>query len=89
MAASIKQNADAIAAINDTETGILITAEKYADSKFAEIKVATTTNPGLVGFDNTTIKMNESEQLYVASVSTDILTNGKDVLILNGGTAKA
>jgi hypothetical protein len=89
MAASIKQNADAIAVINNTETGILTTAKKYADSKFAEIKVATTTNPGLVGFDNTTIKMNESEQLYVASVSTDILTNGKDVLILNGGTAKA
>ena len=32
--------------------------------------------------------MNESNQLYVAKVSTDILEQGSQILVLNGGTAK-
>jgi len=41
----------------------------------------------LVKFDNTTIKMNENNQLYVAEVSTDVLKQGTAILVLNGGTA--
>ena len=33
--------------------------------------------------------MNDSKQLYVAKVSTDVLAQGTETLILNGGSAIA
>lgn len=84
---SIGANTTAIAEINNADTGILATAKKYTDDQIAAIPVATASALGLVKFDNDTVKMNESNQLYVAKVSTDILTQGKEVLILNGGNA--
>ena len=39
-------------------------------------------------WDDATVKMNASNQLYVAKVSTDVLEQGSQVLILNGGTAE-
>lgn len=87
MADAISANADAIAAINHAETGILVTAQKYADDQIAAIPVATAEALGLVKFDNDTVKMNASNQLYVAKVSTDILTQGEQTLVLNGGSA--
>lgn len=89
MADAISANTDAIAAINHAETGILVTAQKYADDQIAAIPVATAEALGLVKIDNDTVKMNEANQLYVAKVSTDILTQGEQVLILNGGSANA
>jgi hypothetical protein len=33
--------------------------------------------------------MNDDKQLYVAKVSTDVLVQGVETLVLNGGTANA
>ena len=81
-------NATAIAAINNETTGILVKAKEYTDTQIAAIPAATAEALGLVKFDNTSIKMNDSKQLYVAEVSTDKLVQGIEELVLNGGTAK-
>ena len=87
MLESIGANTSAIAAINNADTGILANAKKYTDEQIAGIPVATSAALGLVKFDDSTIKMNESNQLYVAKVSTDVLEQGEQTLILNGGSA--
>jgi hypothetical protein len=87
MAEAIEANADAIAAINHETTGILAVAKAYADSKVGAIPAATVEALGLVRYDGATIMKNDSNQLYVAKVSTDILEQGNNVLVLNGGTA--
>lgn len=89
MAADISGNKAAIAAINDGTTGILATAKKYTDDSIAGLPAATAEALGLVKYDDDTIKMNDDKQLYVAKVSTDVLVQGVETLILNGGTAKA
>lgn len=76
MLESINANTAAITAINHADTGILAVAKKYADDKVAGIPTATATTLGLVKFDDTTVKMNASNQLYVAKVSTDVLEQG-------------
>lgn len=83
----VNKNKEDIAAIIDADTGILAQAKKYTDDKIAGIPTATAEKLGLVKYDNTTIKMNESEQLYIAEVSTDLLVQGSKTLILNGGSA--
>ena len=83
----ITANETAINAINHVDTGILANAKKYTDDVIAGLPVATADALGLVKFDNNSIKMNESNQLYVAKVSTDVLEQGENVLILNGGSA--
>ena len=87
MAGDIQANADAIAAINNETTGILTVAKKYTDDQINALPAATAEALGLVKYDDSTIKMNESKQLYVAKVSTDILEQGKLELVLNGGSA--
>ena len=87
MAKAIETNADAIAAINDGTAGILAQANTYTDSAIAGLPAATVDALGLVRYDGTTIMKNENNQLYVAEVSTDILKQGKETLVLNGGTA--
>ena len=89
MADAIEANTEAIAAINHAETGILVTAQKYADDQIAAIPAATAEVLGLVKIDNDTVKMNEANQLYVAKVSTDVLVQGAETLVLNGGSATA
>ena len=89
MSEAITANADAIAAINHETTGILALAKAHADAAVAGIPVATAEVLGLVKFDNDTIKMNENNQLYAAKVSTDILVQGSQTLVLNGGSATA
>ena len=83
----VTANENAITAINHADTGILATSKKYTDDQIAAIPVAAAETLGLVKFDDTTIKMNESNQLYIAKVSTDVLEQGSAELILNGGTA--
>lgn len=83
----VNQNKDAIAAINDANTGILAKANKYTDDAIKGIPTATAEALGLVKYDDTTIKMNTSNQLYVAEVSTDLLVQGSNTLILDGGSA--
>lgn len=87
MVESITANSDAIAAINHIETGILAQAKAFTEEQVAAIPVATASALGLVKFDDVTVKMNESKQLYVAKVSTDVLEQGSNILILNGGSA--
>ena len=77
MAEAIEANAIAISAINDEKTGILVTANAYADALVAQIPVA----------DGDTIAVNEANKFHVAKVSTDVLVQGENVLILNGGSA--
>lgn len=84
---TIQANADAIAAINDVDKGIAAVAKKYTDDAIAGLPAATAEALGLVKFDNVTVKMNSKQQLYVAQVSTDILVQGENELVLNGGTA--
>ena len=86
-AKDIADNLTAIQAINNESTGILAQAKTYADSLINDIPVATAEVLGLVKFDNNTVKMNASNQLYVAKVSTDILEQGEQTLVLNGGSA--
>ena len=87
MANAIEDNAEAIAAINHVDTGILAQAKAHTDAAIAALPVATAEVLGLVKYDNDSIKMNESNQLYVAKVSTDVLEQGSMVLVLNGGSA--
>lgn len=87
MANRITANETAINAINHVDTGILANAKKYTDDAIAGLPIATADALGLVKFDNDSVKMNENNQLYVAKVSTDVLKQGENVLILNGGSA--
>jgi hypothetical protein len=87
MTGAISANTAAIAAINDETNGILATAKSYADTQIAAIPAATVEALGLVRYDGATIMKNENNQLYVNKVSTDILEQGNNVLVLNGGTA--
>ena len=87
MAEAISDNADAIAAINHADTGILAQAKAHTNAAIAALPAATAEALGLVKYDDVTIKMNDSQQLYVAKVSTDILEQGSMTLILNGGSA--
>ena len=80
-------NTSAIAAINNETTGILAVAKKYTDDSISGLPAATAEALGLVKFDDSTIKMNDNKQLYVAKVSTDVLEMGTETLILNGGKA--
>lgn len=89
MAANIKSNSDAIAAINNETTGILATAQKYTDDKIAAIPVA----GALLGLvksseaDNE-IKVAGDGTMSVNRVSVDKLyVSDGDELILNGGNA--
>ena len=84
---AVKDNTEAIEAINDAENGILAQAKAHTNAQIAAIPVATAEVLGLVKYDDVSIKMNESNQLYVAKVSTDILEQGEQILILNGGSA--
>ena len=69
-------NATAILAINNGETGILAVAKAYTDEKIANVPVA----------DNDTIVATD-KKLSVAKVSTDVLEMGEIELVLYGGKA--
>lgn len=82
-------NAQAIAAINHSETGILATAKKYADDQIAAIPVAGAL-PGLVKSSeaDNQIKVEEDGSMSVNRVSVDKLyVEENDEFILNGGSA--
>lgn len=89
MLGSINANTAAINAINNEETGILAVAKDYTDAQIAALPIASAAVPGLIKFDDTSIKKNDSDQLYVAAVSTDVLVQGAQELVLDGGNAKA
>ena len=84
----VTANETAIAAINNTESGILATAKGYTDAQIAAIPAATAEALGLVKVDNVTIQANDGV-ISVKEVSTDLLKNGSEPFTINGGGAKA
>ena len=87
MAASIEANADAIELINDAEKGILVQAKAHSDANLATAKAYTDAEIAKIhGVDNKTIKLSENKA-YVAEVSTDVLVQGTQELVLCGGNA--
>ena len=87
MAADIAANKTAIAAINNETTGILAVAKKYTDDSIAGLPLATGAVVGLVKVDDKTIQAAEDGTISVKAVSTDLLTQGIQELILDGGNA--
>lgn len=108
----VAANETAIAAINSTTDGILVSAKAYADEAASAaataavngIPAATAETLGLVKVDNSSVKATDgvlavavdntsiqvgSNGLEVKAVSTDLLTNGTETFILNGGSAVA
>lgn len=87
MAEAIKANADAIELINDAEKGILVQAKAHSDANLATAKAYTDAEIAKIhGVDDKTIKLAENKA-YVAEVSTDILVQGAQELVLCGGNA--
>lgn len=89
MANRITANEQAIAAITNSSTGILATANKYTDDTIAamfESKKATNTEFGLIKGNVDGINIESGE---VTSISTDLLVNGKKEFILYGGNSGA
>lgn len=87
MAADIAANKTAIAAINNETTGILAVAKKYTDDKIAGLPLATGNVVGLVKVDNETIQAAADGTISVKAISTDLLTQGTQELVLDGGKA--
>lgn len=87
MANSITANKNAIDAINNETTGILAVAKKYTDDSIAGLPLATGSIVGLVKVDDETIQAAEDGTISVKAISTDLLTQGTQELILDGGTA--
>ena len=82
----VEANEAAIAAINNTESGILAIAKKYTDDSIAGLPLVSGTVAGLVKVDDETIKA-ENGTISIKEVSTDLLTQGAQELILDGGNA--
>jgi hypothetical protein len=88
MAEAIEANADAIKSINEKAIpDALADAKAYTDVQIKAIPAATAEALGLVKVDGTSIVVNEEGTISVGEVSTDKLVQGKDTLILNGGSA--
>ena len=86
MANDIAANKTAIAAINNETNGILAVSKKYTDDAITGLPAASASALGLVKVDDVTIQSNEGV-ISVKSVSTDLLTQGAEELILCGGSA--
>ena len=87
MAADIAANKTAIEAINNETTGILAVAKKYTDDSIASLPLATGSVVGLVKVDDKTIQAAEDGTISVKAVSTDLLAQGVQELVLDGGNA--
>ena len=73
--------------INDAEKGILVQAKAHSDANLVTAKAYTDAEIAKIhGVDDKTIKLAENKA-YVAEVSTDILVQGAQELVLCGGNA--
>ena len=81
----IDAHEEAIDLINDPVLGILAQAIAYTDTMTGNLPAATVETLGLIKIDGDTVKLNEDNQIYIARVSTDMLQQGSDELVLNGG----
>ena len=88
--AAEKANADAIAAINDADNGILAKAKKYTDDSIAALPFATAEKAGLVKSSSEMNKISVATDgvMEINSISTSKIYNDPDdELVLNGGGA--
>ena len=85
---AVADNTAAIAAINHGTTGILAQAKAYTDQEVGKLAatVATTDKLGLVKASDT-VAVAEDGTMSVAKVSTDVLVQGTQEVILHGGNA--
>lgn len=85
---AVADNAADIAAINHGTTGILAQAKAYTDQEVGALAatVATTEKLGLVKASDT-VAVAEDGKMSVAKVSTDVLVQGTQEVILHGGNA--
>ena len=86
MVTNINDNAAAIAAINHETTGVLAQAKLYTDAQINGLPAATAEKLGLVKVDDVTIKA-DNGVISVKAISTDLLVQGNNQLILRGGSA--
>lgn len=84
----VNTNKEAIDAINSTTDGILVKAKAYTDQEVGKLAatVATTEKLGLVKASDT-VAVAEDGTMSVAKVSTDVLVQGTQEVILHGGNA--
>ena len=87
MSEAITGNTQAIAAINDESTGILVKAKAHSDANLATAKAYADAELAKVhGVDDDTIKLKDNKA-YVAKVSTDVLVQGESELVFCAGNA--
>lgn len=84
----VKANEDSLLAILHKDTGIYQQAKDYTDLMIEGLPAATATTLGLVKVDDVSIKSVDGV-IGIKKVSTDLLTQGSEDFILNGGTATA
>ena len=90
MAKSITANTEAIAAINNAETGILALAKSHSDANLATAKKYTDDSIAALlvkNVDNKTLQLDESGVASVKAVSTDLLVQGESELVFCAGDA--
>lgn len=90
MAEAISDNAEAIAAINNAETGILALAKAHSDANLATAKKYTDDSIAALlvkNVDNKTLQLDENGVASVKAVSTDLLVQGDSELVLSAGNA--
>ena len=90
MTKSITANTEAIAAINNAETGILALAKAHSDANLATAKKYS--DDSIVNYlvknvDGTSLQLNENGVASVKSISTDLLVQGEKELVLFAGNA--
>lgn len=85
---AVADNAADIAAINHGTTGILAQAKAYTNQEVGKLAatVATTEKLGLVKASDT-VAVAEDGKMSVAKVSTDVLVQGTQEVVLHGGNA--
>ena len=91
LAAAKKYADDEIAKLTNAETGILALAKAHSDANLATAKKYTDDSivalqASIHGVDDNTIKLKDNKA-YVAEVSTDVLVQGAEELILSAGNA--
>ena len=80
-------NAAAIEEINDTANGILAQAKKYTDDEIAAIFEDNKASDSAFGVVKGDAKGVHIEAGEIKTISVDLLVNGENELILNGGSA--
>lgn len=87
---AVKDNADAITAINNTETGILAQAKQFTNDRIADLNVSQYAKQADLDTTNTEVakKANDADLAAIAKTgSTDDLVQGAMILVFDCGTS--